>query len=195
MATKEDILEQMVEEYLIHQGYFVRHNLKFLPDKSHKGYIQNKDSNHSDIDVLGFHPLKTGHDRVMAVSCKSWQSGFRPQSYIQRLKTGGKVSGKEAWKSFRELTNDKWAAGFIETIQKATGAESFTHVTAVAKLVGSRDTWEQHQPFIDTLKGNAIKILTFEEMVLKVRPALTQTVASSEIGRMLQLFKASGILK
>ena len=35
MATKEDILEQIVEEYLIHQGYFVQHNLKFLPRRDH----------------------------------------------------------------------------------------------------------------------------------------------------------------
>ena len=31
MATKEDILEQIVEEYLTHRGYFVRHNIKFKP--------------------------------------------------------------------------------------------------------------------------------------------------------------------
>lgn len=35
MATKEDILEQLVEEYLLHQGYFVRHNVKFLPRRDH----------------------------------------------------------------------------------------------------------------------------------------------------------------
>lgn len=48
MATKEDILEQIVEEYLLHQGYFVRHNIKYLPDKTHPDFVQNKDSNHSD---------------------------------------------------------------------------------------------------------------------------------------------------
>lgn len=57
MATKEDILEQIVEEYLVHKGYFVQHNLKFLPRKDHPDYIQNKDSNHSDIDVIGFPTL------------------------------------------------------------------------------------------------------------------------------------------
>lgn len=35
MATKEDILEQIVEEYLVHKGYFVQHNIKFLPLKDH----------------------------------------------------------------------------------------------------------------------------------------------------------------
>jgi hypothetical protein len=27
MATKEEILEQLVEEFLIHRGYFVRHDM------------------------------------------------------------------------------------------------------------------------------------------------------------------------
>lgn len=27
MATKEDILEQLIEEYLLQDGYFVRHNI------------------------------------------------------------------------------------------------------------------------------------------------------------------------
>ncbi len=31
MSSKEDILEQLVEEFLVHRGYFVRHNVKFLP--------------------------------------------------------------------------------------------------------------------------------------------------------------------
>lgn len=31
VAQKEDILEQIVEEYLTHEGYFVRHNIKYRP--------------------------------------------------------------------------------------------------------------------------------------------------------------------
>jgi hypothetical protein len=38
MATREDILEHLVEEFLIHRGYFVRHNVKFLPRKDHANY-------------------------------------------------------------------------------------------------------------------------------------------------------------
>ena len=52
MATKEDILEQIVEEYLVHNGHFVQHNIKFLPRKDHPDFVLKKDSNHSDIDVL-----------------------------------------------------------------------------------------------------------------------------------------------
>ncbi|MDR3422798.1 MAG: hypothetical protein P4L80_16400 [Xanthobacteraceae bacterium] len=76
MATKEDILEQIVEEYLAHEGYFVRHNIKFLPKKDHPDFVSKEDSNHSDIDVVGLHATLEGPARVLAVSCKSWQGGL-----------------------------------------------------------------------------------------------------------------------
>ena len=78
MATKEDILEQIVEEYLVHSGYFVQHNIKFLARKDHPDFVRNQDSNHSDIDVIGYHPLLKAHKKVVVVSCKSWQRGFNP---------------------------------------------------------------------------------------------------------------------
>jgi hypothetical protein len=78
VARKEDILEQIVEEYLIHKGYFVQHNIKFLPRKGHPDFVSNQDSNHSDIDVIGFHPTLQGDKKILVVSCKSWQGGFDP---------------------------------------------------------------------------------------------------------------------
>lgn len=104
MATKEDILEQIVEEYLIHQGYFVQHNLKFLPRKDHPDFIKIQDSNHSDIDVIGLHPMLTGHRKVVVVSCKSWQKGFRPTSELSAIQQNKIRRGREAWQAFRELT-------------------------------------------------------------------------------------------
>ncbi len=93
MATKEDILEQIVEEYLVHKGYFVQHNIKFLPRKDHPDFVLNKDSNHSDIDVLAIHPRLSGPEAVMAVSCKSWQSGFNQciYAYPQSCEAGGVI--------------------------------------------------------------------------------------------------------
>jgi hypothetical protein len=79
LATKEDILEQLVEEYLIHKGYLIKHNVKFLPSKQHEDFVSNQDSNHGDIDVLAIHPLLTGPEQILAVSCNSWQSGFNIQ--------------------------------------------------------------------------------------------------------------------
>ena len=68
MAQKEDILEQVVEEFLTHEGYFVQHNIKYRP----KDFKQTP----SDIDVLAVNPLLRGAKRVKVVNVKSWQGGF-----------------------------------------------------------------------------------------------------------------------
>jgi hypothetical protein len=193
MATKEDILEQLVEEFLIHRGYFVRHNVKFLPRKDHADFSSKLDSNHSDIDVLAFNPLRQGADRVWAVSCKSWQSGFDPAVKIEEIEQNKIVSGREAWKGFRELVSPKWSEAFIAAVQKATGESSFTYVTAVTKLIGDAAKWEQHHSFRRALADNPIKIVTLREMLEEVYGQLKTTLAGTELGRMLQLFRAAGI--
>ncbi|WP_197911943.1 hypothetical protein [Kineobactrum salinum] len=103
MATKDDILEQIVEVCFVHKGYFVQHNIKFLPRKDHPEFVKNQDSNHSDIDVLGFHSKLDGLERVTAVSCKSWQSGFNPASELAAILNDRTVRGRKAWKSLSEL--------------------------------------------------------------------------------------------
>ncbi len=125
MATKEDILEQIVEEYLIHLGYFVQHNVKFKPEKSHPDFDVRADSNHSDIDVIGFHPLLKGPKKVMAVSCKSWQGGFHPESWIEAIEKDKTVSGRKAWKGFRELVSPKWSEAFVCPSSGIVGPKAF----------------------------------------------------------------------
>jgi hypothetical protein len=193
LATKEDILEQLVEEYLIHKGYFVRHNIKYLPSKDHPDYLKQQDSNHSDIDVLGYNPLLPGTERILAVSCKSWQFGFDPAFELRSIAENRVAHGRDAWKAFRELARDKWADGFLTAIRESCGSDTFTYVLAVAKLRGERAIWENHQPFIERLQGNPIKIITFREMIEDVYSSLGTTLAGSEVGRMLQMFKAAGI--
>lgn len=192
MATKEDILEQIVEEYLIHQGYFVRHNLKFLPRKDHPEFLSRQDSNHSDIDVLGLHPLKRGAARVVAVSCKSWQGGFRPERQLAAIRGNKILRGRDAWRGFRELVSPKWAEGFRQAVFDATGSRQFTHVTAVARLSGNAQIWENAPEFAEAMAGNPVRILTFKQMLQTISPGLTTTVASSEVGRLLQMFRAAG---
>jgi hypothetical protein len=193
VASKEDILEQLVEEFLIHRGYFVRHNVKFLPRKDHPDFKVSEDSNHSDIDVLGFNPLLKGPDRVWAVGCKSWQSGFDPATKIREIEENRRVSGREAWKFFRELTRPKWSDGFMLKIQNVTGESSFTYVTAVTALIKSdRSVWENYRPFCSALRGNPIKIITLREMLQEVFAELKTTLAGTELGRTLQLFRAAG---
>src|SRR5207253_1030353 len=120
-----------VDDYLQAQGYFTRHNLKFLPRSDHSEFDSKQDSNHSDIDVLGYNPLMSGPDRVMAVSCKSWQSGFRVQAKLDELAANKIVSGRESWKFFRELMRPKWSEAFIAAVEQVTGSRTFTYVTAV----------------------------------------------------------------
>jgi len=193
MSAKEDILEQLVEEYLIHRGYFVRHNVKFLPRRDHPDFVSNQDSNHSDIDVLAIDPRRNGPDRVLAVSCKSWQAGFHPRNKILEIEGSKVVSGRLAWKGFRELVRPKWSEAFIAAVKLATGAQSFTYVTAVTKLLGDAAIWETHPPFTVAMQGNPLKILTLSEMLKSVTAELTTTMAGTELGRTLQLFRAAGI--
>lgn len=191
MATKEDILEQIVEEYLTHRGYFVRHNVKFLPRKDHPDLVSNQDSNHSDIDVLGFNPLKNGADRVWAVSCKSWQSGFDARAEIAAIRENKTIRGRPAWKGFRELIVPKWSEAFRDAVFSLTGQTAFTHVLAVARLRGDASLWERNPDFTAALNGNPLKILTVREMIDEIRQNLGTTLAATELGRLLQMFKAA----
>jgi hypothetical protein len=192
MATKEDILEQLVEDFLIHRGYFVRHNIKFLPRNDHPDFKVKLDSNHSDIDVLGYHPRLHGADRVWAVSCKSWQNGFHVSSKLSEIKENKRVSGREAWKFFRELTIPKWSEAFIGAVEKETGQTKFTYVTAVTKLVGDPKLWESYAPFCKAMANNPIRIITLRAMLNEVNGDVGTTLAGTELGRMLQLIRAAG---
>ena len=191
---KEDILEQLVDEYLQHKGYFTRHNIKFKPSENHPDFEKKKDVVASEIDVIGIDPNRRGVDRVVAVSCKSWQSGFNPSSKISEIEGNKTVSGREAWKGFREITKEKWTSAFIDKIEEISGTRKFTYVTAVTVVKGDRLVWETYEPFRKILQGNPVKILAFSDILDDLLPDLDTTPASSEVGRVLQLFKASGWL-
>jgi hypothetical protein len=191
---KEDILEQLVDEYLQLKGYFTRHNIKFRPSQDHAEFKTKQDSNHSDIDVIGFNPLLMGCDRVVVVSCKSWQSGFNPKTKIKEFEENKTVGGREAWRGFRELVNPKWSEAFIQSVYDVTGQTEFTYITAVTILKGERGIWEEYPRFRELIK-NPVRLLTFSDILEEIYPVLNTTLASSNIGRLLQLVKASGWLK
>ncbi len=86
----------------------------------------------------------------------------------------------------------KWADGLIAEIEKLTGSRRFTYVTAVTRLRGEAAVWQKHQPFIDNLQGNPIRILTLQGILSDLYEKTDTTVASSEVGRLLQVIKASG---
>ena len=199
MATKEDILEQIVEEYLIMQGYFVQHNIKYRPDVAHPDYISKLDSVHSDIDILAYNPNCDGPERVLAVNCKSWQGGFQPLNEIAEFEAPKK--NRARWKSYRELNKDKWSEAFINKIYVLTASRAFTHVTAVTRIKPKRGYteaqqihfWESYLGFETALKDNPIRVLTLRSMIAKFNENIDQTPASSEVGRLIQVLRAAGL--
>lgn len=191
---KEDILEQIVDDYLQARGFFTRHNIKFKPRKDNPQYRSADDSVPSDIDVLGVNPHKRGPSRVWAVTCKSWQSGFRIRAVLDNLSHNKIVSGREAWRFYRELWVPKWSEAFREAVFQETGSRVFTYVTAVTRLSGDRADWEGCPRFSRAMGGNPIRLLPLSEMVEDLLPRLTRTPASSDLSRTLQLLRASGVL-
>ena len=188
---KEDILEQLVDDYLQVNGYFTRHNLKFRPRKDRADFDGRQDSNHSDIDVIGYHPRLRGSERVMVVSCKSWQSGFPVDAIIYELEHNKVRSGRPTWKAFRELMREKWSEALIAAVESATGCREFTYVTAVTAIKGDRTIWQTNQRFRDAMGGNPVQLLSLADMLATLVPAISTTMASSQLGRILQLLKAS----
>lgn len=192
---KEDILEQVVDDYLQARGFFTRHNNKFKPRKSHRDFVSKDDSVASDIDVIGINPYARGPGRVWIVSCKSWQSGFNVHSKLAELTENKTRSGRESWRFFRELMVPKWSEAFRAAVRRETGSGVFTYVTAVTRLSGDRSEWERFPRFRRAMRGNPIRLISLSEMVAEILPRLTKTPAGSDLGRTLQLLKASGVLE
>ena len=194
---KEDILEQLVDEYLMHKGYFTMHNVKFKPPTDDAEFIGNQDSVASDIDVIAIHPCKDGPDRVIVVSCKSWQQGFDPETCIKQIRNNKKYGGREAWRGFRELCRPKWSRAFLQAVEAVAGTTQFTYWTAVTSVKGKRSkaAWEDNAEFRAALGGNPIRLISFADMLDDVWGQLSTTPAATELGRMIQLMKASRWMK
>ena len=189
---KEDVLEQIVDDYLQMQGYFTTHNVRFNPPKD-EYYVTRDDSVPSDIDVVGLHPGRTGADRVMVVSCKSWQSGFAATRILAQLRGEAKNPKRRAELQFRELWMPRWAAGFRNRIEEITGESVFTYCLAVTRLRGNASAWTTDATIGECLGGNPLRFLTLEQMWGAVLHAVTTTPAPSEMGRLAQLLKAAGL--
>ncbi len=189
---KEDVLEQIVDDYLQMQGYFTTHNVRFNPPKD-QDYVTRDESVPSDIDVVGLHPLRTGADRVMVVSCKSWQSGFDAPRILAQLRGEAPNPKRRAELRFRELWMPQWAQGFRQKITEITGESVFTYCLAVTWLRGDGPGWSSDPTIRRCLGGNPLRFLTLEEMWGGVLGKVTTTPASSEMGRLAQLLKAAGL--
>ena len=189
---KEDVLEQIVDDYLQMQGYFTTHNVRFNPPRD-QHYVSQTDSVASDIDVVGLHPRRTGAERVMVVSCKSWQSGFAASHILAQLRGEAKNPKRARELQFRELWMPRWAGGFREKIEAITGEREFTYCLAVTRLHGDASAWAGDPTIRECLGGNPFRFLTLEDMWGVVLRTVTTTPAASEMGRLAQLLKAAGL--
>jgi hypothetical protein len=190
---KEDVLEQVVDDYLKFKGYFTTHNVGFRPRADHPDHVGNQDSVRSDVDVVGYHPGRSGLERVMVVSCKAWQGGFDASAKLAELRGEKKNPKRETWRHFRELWVPKWSESFREKIFELTGERDFSYRIAVTRLQGDADAWGKDPRISASLSGCSIGFLPLEEMWATMLAELTTTPASSEIGRLAQLLKAAGL--
>jgi hypothetical protein len=184
----------VVDDYFMHRGYFTRHNIRFKPSRTHADFKTKADAVASDIDVIGIHPCPKEQERVVVISCKSWQYGFDAGAKLEEINKNKKISGREAWMGFRELCKPKWSEAFLGAVESATGTRQFTYFTAVTRLrnASTRALWEENANFRASINGNRIQILTLAEMLDYLWRELGTTPAASEIGRALQLMKAAG---
>lgn len=201
---KEDILEQLIDGYFLRQpSTFTKHNVKYRPNlDSIKKEDKNKYSVHSDIDILSIN-LQTKKTNV--VTCKSWQGGFNVEKHLEWLsdpkKHSTKVSGREVWKSFRELTDPVWAKAFRNKIFEETKQKQFNYIIAVTKLNNSNamNDFCNNKLFLDSLSGEEnfkvkIEFLSLETIITTIQNDPSNTaVESTEIGRFLQLLKAADL--
>lgn len=209
---KEDILEQLVEDWFIARpGWFVKHNIRYRPSKNHPDYHPKQDSVHSDIDLLATSKIAGGAAGVCAVTCKSWQGGFRYADWLEVLEADATYNRRSAafqrreqWKYFRELVSDKWMAAFLDTIERETGSRQFTYIIAVARAIGTDDERTQFEQsriiqnrFEKKKSKCCLRILTLKEMVADFARRLgekeTPVLEATEIGRLLQLVYAADL--
>lgn len=209
---KEDILEQLVEDWLIsREGWFVKHNLKFRPLKTHAAYDSKRDSVHSDIDILAVAANQTGKERVAVVTCKSWQTGFLVKGWHKALNFDAAYNERsvafkprEKWKYFRELTSPKWIEAFILAVERETLQRDFVYYVVVTKLMGTdedkalfensliiKQRFERFHAHVD------IRIITVADIlrdyIERLKRKETTALEATDVGRLLQLIVAAGI--
>ena len=191
--VKEDVLEQIVDDYLQFRGYFTTHNVRFKPRRDHPEYESNQDSVPSDVDVVGFHPKLAAPDRVIVVSCKAWQGGFDGVGRLAQLRGDRPNPSRAIWRAHRELWVPKWSEAFRAAIHSLTGETTFAYRLAVTRLRSSAADWTTDPTIVANLAGSTFGVLTLEEMWSEVLAEVTTTPAPSEIGRLAQLLKAAGL--
>ena len=191
----EDVLEQVVDDWLRRQGYFTRTNVRFGPRLGDAGYLSRDHNQQSDLDVVAIRPAAPpGPDRVLAISCKAMQAGFSPNRWLKAAEADKVYNGKNARKHLRELWDPVWMTSLRSAVRELTGTDEFTYVLAVTRLGtgGSADTtvWKEHPVVGANLDSLPARVLTFGEMWEDLVNDVTQRIEPSHVGRLAQLLKA-----
>lgn len=190
---KEDILEQIAADYLNLSGYFIRTNIKYRPSETDPEWDGRQDGVPSDIDVIGFNPLMLPPRRVVAISCKSWQSGFWAQWEIDAIADRSrKVSGRERWKAYRELASPKWARAFRNKILELTGESEFEYWIVCTRFCDPENekAWTLNAEFRRNLTPH-LRIVSLDTIFRDTVRQTGTTPANSELGRLIQLLKVA----
>jgi hypothetical protein len=192
----EDVLEQVVDDWLRRQGYFTRTNVRFGPGKGDDGYVTKEHNQMSDMDVVAINPTAApGPRRTLAISCKAMQNGFSPNRWLDAAHADRVYNGKLARKHLRELWDPAWAASLRARMLDLTGASEFTYVLAVTRLGkgGNADTdvWTEDPVVGPNLAGNPAELWTFSSMWNDLKDDVTEQIEPSHVGRLAQLLKAA----
>jgi hypothetical protein len=206
---KNDILEQLVEDYYVSdEGWFVKHNVKYRPYKKSSKNNSKQNSSFSDIDIMAINGTVKGTkpDRVHVISCKSWQDGFGINDWFEVL-TGGKTKkGKADCKTFKELIIDEWIDSFLNKIEQETGQRNFTYKIAVTKIKEKGDEKNKIEDcaiiknkFKQKESNIKIEFLTLDKIIETMKERIkkkeTKSTETTDTGRILQLFQAAKILE
>ncbi len=184
-----NIHEELVKTYLQTQGYFIMENVSFGL-KNDTASDNQFNGAPSDIDILAIAPRKMKLP-VLAVSCKGHTAPFDACSAAKKILDGGKLYNREAWRSFRELGDDDWAASFRKKIYDLSGSKSFQHKTAVIKLTGNHTFWRKHPVFVRRMGGNELGFLEFGLMTKQLIVSDKMPHRSSAMTQFLEMAKAA----
>jgi hypothetical protein len=212
---KEDILEQVAEDYYSKRvGCFTKHNIKFRPSEKETTYIAKYDSVHSDIDLI----IIDTHEKnkIITVSCKSWQGGFNILKYKNTLedalnKQPSKTIGKQDyWCAFRELCIHRWTNSFLKILRNElyvadTKEIELEYVILCTKITkGSlkdKSDFENSEAIKEYFKQKKVnlklKVITIDETIAEILKIMkekdTPYVENTHLSRTLQLMIASGM--
>jgi len=101
------------------------------------------------------------------------------------------------------LKSRKWGKAFAKKIYEETGSSDYTYYIAVTLLKGSNIEkaiidFENNEAFVNNIKLDEtsnvrIKILSFIEIFNEYQGRTSQTLEATELGRLIQIIKASGV--